>query len=256
MSKARMSMLLVLLLVCFGGIARGEEKELGVTLDVTYVSKYISKGKESYGQQGGVFSTIDLDFWDTGFGAWVRRRDPASSGYVNKARYEYAFYYGDTAFEGSNYAMKYKLGWTYKNYFDNARNVRNTQEFWYKFSWPKLLPWSLVPVYIAYYETPAGSGYDNRDIAGWHHSFGLNRKLEIADIPPITASAFVDYKDGLGGGNIDHDWSHATFGLSTKVRISDNLSFVPGLYHQVTMDKSVSSRKDITYCTLSMKYEF
>ena len=82
------------------------------------------------------------------------------------------------------------------------------------------------------------------------------RISETADLPPITASAFVDYKDGLGGGSIDYDWSHATFGLSTKFKIADNLYFAPGIYHQVTMDKSVSSRKDITYCKLSMKYEF
>lgn len=256
MIKARMCILLILLLAGLGDKVKGQEKNLGVIVDVTYVSKYISKGKESYGQQGGIFATIDFDLWNTGFGAWVRHRNPVSSGYVNKARYEYAFYYGNTAFDDSIHVMKYKLGWTYKNYFANARNIRNTQEFWYKFSWPKLLPCSLVPAYIAYYETPAGSSYDNRGKAGWHHSFGLRRKLEIADLPPITASAFVDYKDGLGGGSIDHDWSHATFGLSTKIRISENLSFDPGIYHQVTMDKSVSGRKDITYCKISMKYKF
>jgi hypothetical protein len=256
MVKTRMFILAVLLLAGADDKAKGEEKRIGATLEMTYVSKYVSKGRESYGQQSGIFSTIDLDFWGTGLGAWVRRRDPVSSGYVNRARYEYAFYYGSSAFEESIYAVKYKAGWTYKNYFDNARNVRNTQEFWYKFSWQNLLPWSLVPAYAAYYETPAGSGYGNRAAAGWHHSFGLKRRLEIADLPPITASAFVDYKDGLGGGSIDHDWSHATFGLSTGVRISEDLSFVPGIYHQVTMDKSVSRRKDITYCTLSMKYEF
>lgn len=246
----------MLLLAVFGSEIKGEEQKIGVTLDITYMSKFISKGRESYGQQGGVFSTIDLDLWDSGFGVWVRRRDPVSSGYVNKARYDYTFYYGDTAFESTKYTMKYKLGWTYKNYFDNARNVRNTQELWYKVKWPEILPWSFVPSFLGYYETLAGSGYNNRDTAGCHYSFGLERKLEFSDLPPLTASAFLDYKDGLGGGSIDHDWSHSTFGLSTDISISKNLSFVPALYYQVTMDKSVSSRKDITYCKLAMKYKF
>ena len=56
----KMSILSTFLLAGFCGMAKGQEKELGVTLDLTYASKYISKGKESYGQQGGVFSTIDL----------------------------------------------------------------------------------------------------------------------------------------------------------------------------------------------------
>jgi hypothetical protein len=61
--------------------------------------------------------------------------------------------------------------------------------------------------------------------------------------------------DGYGGAAVDHDWSYATFGASTKFQIADNLTFVPGLYHQVSMDDSLC-KKDVTYCKLSMKYKY
>lgn len=56
------------------GIAVAEKRELGVTLDLTYVSKYLSKGAESYGQQGALFKTIDVDLYGTGFGLRVKHR--------------------------------------------------------------------------------------------------------------------------------------------------------------------------------------
>jgi len=72
---------------------------------------------------------------------------------------------------------------------------------------------------------------------------------------PLYLSADFSYRDGLGGGSKDHDWSHATLGVSTKFKLADNLTFVPGLYHQISMDDSVCKR-DVTYCKLSMKYKF
>ena len=42
---------------------------------------------------------------------------------------------------------------------------------------------------------------------------------------------------------------------ATILKISDNVSFVPGLYHQISMDDSVCKR-NVTYCILSMKYKF
>ena len=65
----------------------------------------------------------------------------------------------------------------------------------------------------------------------------------------------IAYTDSFSSKAVDHDWSYATFGLATKLKLSKNLSFVPGLCHQISIDDSVSKR-DITYCKLSMKYKF
>jgi hypothetical protein len=77
----------------------------------------------------------------------------------------------------------------------------------------------------------------------------------MSEIPlPIHLSGEVAYTDGLGGAK--HDWSYATFGISTKLNIAENLSFVPGVYQQISMEKTINTKKDLTYCILSMKYKF
>ncbi len=252
------TVLIVVLLLCTVCVAKGEEKKLGVTLDLTYMSKYMSKGGQSYGQQGALFKTVDLDFWGSGFGLKIIHQEPTSSGYVGKSRFNYRPYYKNKVFKDTPYVMKYNIGVQYEHYYRLSSNKANTTWEWkFAFSWPKLLGCGLVPKYIAYYETPAHNNVKYRNKAGWHHSFGCLYNLDVPELPnPLILSAFIDYRDGLGGPSKDHDWSHATLGLSTKIKLSNNLTFVPGIYHQITMDKSISSRKDITYAKLSMKYKF
>lgn len=68
-------------------VAAGQEKEqgkeLGVTFDLQYHSKWLSKGAEAYGQQGALFKTLGLDFYGTGFGVEVIHRNAIGSVYVD-----------------------------------------------------------------------------------------------------------------------------------------------------------------------------
>jgi hypothetical protein len=244
-------------LLCCTGFARAQQGWLGVTLDTTYMSKYMVKGVEGYGQQGIVFETLGIDLWGTGFGLSLGHQGPTSAGYVDKSRFNYCVHYGSSAFGGESYETKYKLSWTYKNYYDRPRNVGNTEEWILGTSWPKILPVeNLTPFYIAHYEHPAGSNYDNRKTAGFVHRFGLGYDLPVSGLEnALHLSSEIAYRDGLGGPARDHDWSHSTLGISTRFNIADNLSLVPGLYHQLSMDDSVSKR-DVTYCKISVKYEF
>ncbi|MBC8469363.1 MAG: hypothetical protein H8D56_07815 [Planctomycetes bacterium] len=253
--------LIASLLLCAAVAAQAEDSQLGVTLDFTYLSKWMVKGSEGYGQQGALLKTIDLDLWGTGFGTAFTHREATASGYVDKERLEPALYYHNGLFSDDPYAIKYKVQWTYKSYPNRARDVGNTQEWMFAVSWPKILPDGLVPKYEAYYEYPAGSNYDNSDFTGWFHIFGLGYDLAVTPVLPemteqiLHLSVSIAYRDGLGGRAIDHDWSHVTFGLSTGVQITDNLVLVPTLYHQISMDDSVC-RNDVTYCKLSAKYKF
>ncbi len=238
----------------------GEEgkKELGISLELLYMSRYMSKGEQSYGQQGGLFETVDVDFYGSGFGVSVTHQSAISSGYVNKSRFNYHPYYKNTAFKDMPYEMKYNISTQYEHYYKiNSDNANTTWEWKFAFSWPKLLDHGLVPKYTAYYEYPAHNNDKYRNRAGWHHSFGLDYNLKVPELPsPLTLSAAIDYRDGLGGPSKDHDWSHATLGIATKVKLTDNITFAPGIYHQITMDKSIASRKNITYAKLAMIYKF
>lgn len=233
-----------------------EEKKLGVTLDLTYTSKWLSKGIEAYGSKGGLFKTIDLDFYGTGFGLNITHRNATSSGYVDQQRIDYRPYYKGSLFDDTRFLTKYDLSVGYESYTGLSRHKANTTYEWvYAFSWPKLLPGGLVPSYIAHYEYPAFSGDANHNNVGWVHRFLLGYGLNIPELPnPLNLSTEVAYYDGLA--NRVSDWAYFTAGISTKLNITKGLAFVPGLYHQVTFDDSISKHKDITYTMLSMRYVF
>jgi len=235
---------------------RAEEGKLGVTLDVTYLSKWLSKGVEAYGQQGALFKTIDVDLYGTGFGLKVIHRNATASGYVDKQRFDYRPYYKSSLFEGKSYETNYNISVEYEHYPGLSRHKANTTYEWINaFSWPNLFPYGLVPSYIFHYEYPAFSGDANRKNVGAVHRFLLAYDMSVSELPnPLHLTTEVAYYDGLA--NKVSDWAYFTAGISSKFRITDNLSFVPGLYHQVTMDDSISKRKDITYTMMSMKYKF
>ncbi|MFH1615584.1 MAG: hypothetical protein ABIG61_10945 [Planctomycetota bacterium] len=250
-------LLMVVILLNAANIAyAAEEKKLGVTLDLTYTSKWMSKGVEAYGAKGGLFKTIDVDFFGTGLGFQVTHRNATSSGYVDKQRFDFRPYYKGRLFDDESYATTYDISVGYEYYTGlDKRRAGTTFEWIFKFAWPNILPKGFTPSYIAHYEYPAGSGYTNSNVTGWVHRFLLSYDMNVFELKnPIKLSTEVAYYDGLG--NKVHDWGYFTAGISTKFNITENLSFVPGLYHQVTLDKSISEHKDITYTMLSMKYKF
>ena len=232
-----------------------QESKIGVTLDLTYVSKWLSKGVRAYGNKGGLFKTIDLDFYGTGFGIKTTHRNATSGGYVDNQRFDFRPYYKNCLFEDTAYLTNYNISVGYEYYPGLDRHRANTTYEWiYAFSWPELLPNGLVPKYIAHYEYPAGSDDNNRKITGWVHRFILGKNVYVQDFKnPLYLSGELAYADGLGG--VGHDWAYFTAGISTKFDITDNISFVPGLYQQISMEDTVNTNDD-TYVQLSMKYKF
>jgi hypothetical protein len=238
----------------------GEEqkKEIGVTFQLDYLSQWLSKGAPAYGEQGAVFSIIDLDFWGSGFGVQVIHRNAIGSGYVDKQRIDYRPYYKNILFKDKPYQTNYLISTEYEHYYGlNRHRAYTTWEWICSFSWPKLLPEGFTPTYVVHYEYPACENliYHYHSIEGWVHRFILGYDLKVPQLQnPINFSSEVAYTDGLG--RADHDWSYAVFGIATTLKINENMTFSPGIYEQVTMDKSVCPRKDVTYCILSMKYKF
>ncbi len=256
--KKEISIIIVSLILTAGPGQAEENKKLGVTFDLSYHSKWLSKGAEAYGQQGALFETIDLDFFGTGFGVQVIHRSATASGYVDKQRFDYRPYYKSVMFKDKSFQTNYMLSTEYEHYYGLDRHKAYTTWEWINsFSWPNLLPKGFTPTYIMHYEYPACSNarYTYHSMEGWVHRFILGYDLKVPELPnPLKLTSEVAYTDGLG--RAQHDWSYATFGLSTKFNINENMTFSPGIYQQITMDDSVSKRKDITYCILSMKYRF
>jgi hypothetical protein len=253
--KSILSAVAVLVITANAVYAEGEKK-LGVTFDLTYTTKWLSKGVEAYGSKGGLFKTLDVDFWQSGWGVRVTHRNATSSGYVDAQRFDFRPYYKGSFFDDASYLTKYDISVGYEYYPGLAREKANTTYEWiFNFSWPKLLPYGVVPSYIAHYEYPASGGDVNRKVAGWVHRFLLGYDFNVEALPnPLNLSTELAHYDGLG--NKGNNWGYFTVGLATKFDIAENLTFIPRIYHQTTLDEAISKHKDITYAMLSMKYKF
>lgn len=246
-----------------------EEKDLGITFDTTYVSRFIDKGFDCYeNNHSGIQPSIEVDLYNTGFGINVRWFRANSSGFENDEKLDYRVYYYNSFFEDEAYAMDYKITWIYHNFVDSSRRVANSQEIEAEFEWPELFPWRITPRYIVSSEWPAGSNYENHNEGGWVHIFGIGYDFSMASLlesgaeQDVHFSVDIVYNDGTGANcnahantGVDHDWSHAVYGISTSFEISDDLTFTPGIYYQTSMDDSVNT-SDEYWMSLSLTHKF
>ncbi|MHC4244924.1 MAG: hypothetical protein ACYSU4_21145, partial [Planctomycetota bacterium] len=80
-------LLIAAILLSIPCAAQAEEGKLGATFDVTYLSRWLSKGAEVWSEDGGIFETISLDLWGTGFGLGVTHLSATGGGWSDKQRF-------------------------------------------------------------------------------------------------------------------------------------------------------------------------
>ena len=260
------------LLVLVGVVRSADDGGLHGVIDFTYQSKYVWRGFDVFGDKSAMQPSIDLDLYGTGFGISAMGHRANSSGFENFERWDYTLYYYNRLFDGAPYATNYRVNWVYYNLPDNDKQDFDLQEIWTGFFWPELLPIKgLVPGYVLAHCWPSSSGsmVGARSVfggtaSGWAHIFMLDYGFSVGCLLPdkpeqvLRLHADVTYNDGVGPGgqNIDQDWSHAVFGVTTDFEMGGGFVLTPGVYHQVTMDKSVNPDKDETWVTLSVTYKF
>lgn len=262
MSKTKL-VLSMLVLSCLAGLVQAEERKLGVTLDTTYVSKYMWHGFNFYGHNNAaVQPSVDLDLWGTGFGATVWASWATESGSRNLEEFDYILYYGNRVFEDTPYSTDYTLSWLYYDYYDSASRGSDLQEMIAQVSWPSICPFGTVPSYTVGKLWPARSGAPAlKHIGGWVHVLALGYDLTLPGMLPDTPEQVVSlmadltYNDGYGVPLADHDWSHATLGASTAFSLAPNLDFTPGVYYQISMDDTVNPDDEV-WTSLSLTYGF
>ncbi len=250
--------------------------ELHGAINVTYLSRYIWRGITVFGKQSAILPSVDLDLYGTGFGVNVLGQKANSSGYELSEHWNYTLYYGNRLWESEPYATNYRISYVYYNYPKRSSHTRDSidlQELNGILSWPNLLGVKgLVPSYVLVKMWPSNSGSAvgansplGGTASGFAHIFMLDYGWAIPAIVPNTAEqvlnlhAEVVYNDGVSpvpAVNVDHDWSNAVFGISTDFPICKDLTFTPGVYHQITMDKSVNTEKSITWASAGLTYKF
>jgi hypothetical protein len=256
------------------GLVRAEVGELSGTIDLTFQSKYIWRGFDVYGDKSAIQASIDLDLFGSGFGVSLTGHMANSSGYtdggvslVNSERWDYMLYYGNKLFEDEVYATNWRMAYVQYNYPDTSSHTKSStdlSELQWVLSWPNAIPVDgLVPSYVLVKLWPYNSYSLGGGASGFAHIFMLDYGLSVAGILPDTDEQVLRlhselvFNDGVhpGGGNADSDWSNIVFGVETDFDLGNNLSFTPGLYHQVSMDDSVND-EDETWVNLGLKYKF
>lgn len=258
--KKKALFLATVVLLTSAGLTQAKDGKLGVTADVTYVSRYLWRGFDSYpNNHSAIQSSIDLDLFETGWGANVWWSRANTSGFENNEEIDYTLYYGKSLFEDKAYTTDYSIGWTYYYYPDEPRKAADMQEFFLNLSWPNVRCGGLVPSYTIVCTWPSEHESDVGDYGGWFHIFGLCYDLTIPDFcakakeQVLHLSAETIYNDGAYGA--DHDWSHAVFGISTSFDLSGCLTFTPAFYYQSSWDNSVDTQ-DEYWTSLSIEYRF
>jgi len=245
-----------------------QEKKLGITLDATYVSRYLWRGFDCYPKNHSAFQpSINLDLYETGFGINIWSSMANGSGFEDSKELDYTVYYYNSFFKDETYVTNYKVGWVYYSYPGVSRKTYNMQEIFTTFSWPKILPFGVVPSYTAAALWAAESNSDMRNCGGWFHIFGLGYDLNLPAVLPNTDKQVVHlsietiYNDGAYApcntkyASVDHDWSHMVFGISSPFTLSKNLTFTPGFYYQSSWEDSVNE-SDEYWTSLSLTYNF
>ena len=237
-----------------------EDSSLGVTLDTTWVSKYVWRGYDLFDDHAALQPSADVDLFGTGFSVNVWGSIPMGTGSNNQSgginqwqEYDYTLAYSHTFFEEERYAVEMGANYIYYH-FPKLNHKADTQEMGASVSLPNLVEIfgsALVPSYYMGKLWPTSSGVG--EVAGGYHSLGLGYDVAVPQTDlALSLSAEVAYNDGMFGA--DHDWSHATFGFSTSVPVGP-LEVTPFVYYQVSMDESVNDEDEI-YGGLSVSVSF
>jgi hypothetical protein len=242
-------------LLDFGGSLDG-------TVGVTYDTMYVWRGFRVFDNKSATHFLADLSLGNTGFGISVfghransGGKDPAGVRFEKLERWDYTLYYQNALFGGQNYVTNFRVGYVYYNYpHQNRAESTDLQEIHTVLSWPKILGIDgLCPSYVLVKLWPSYSDSPLPDASsGFAHILMLDYGFTVPGIIPqipehlIKLHSELVYNDGVTPTGEqptpDHGFSNAVFGVSTDLNLgSPNLVFTPGVFYQITLDKSKES---------------
>jgi hypothetical protein len=277
--KEKGILLAAVILLGTAGLAQAFDGLPQGVVDVTYQTRYLWRGFRVYGDKSAIQAGVDVDLYGTGFGVGAMAHRANSSEFENAERWDYTLYYQNALFAGECYATNYRLGWVYYDYPDQpargsmmAPNA-SLQELHAILSLPKICPKGVVPSYALVKLWPAESSTfsgakspfpGEGTASGWLHILMLDYGLPLVGLLPdvpeqiLNLHAELVFNDGFGpaGQDVDHDWSHAVFGVSTDIDLGHNFALTPAVYHQIRMERSLGGDHSETWATLSAKYKF
>lgn len=246
------SLAFALTVVLFVGTAStggGEDKKIRTIFDATLMSQLMDNGEEYYGEEGGFLQSARIDLWGSGWGVEVGHR-AATSGFEAKERYDYKVGYGQVLFAGQVHKLRAGIAWVYQHHNKGGHQYGDAREWSVNLDWSNRVPGGWVLSYQLSAEHGEGTGLSEADYC---HSFKVSRDLKIASLPnPLNFYVDAAYRDSLDGITA---WTHSTVGVSTALRLTENISVVPALNHQVSLS-DLLTKDGVTYGSVSVQCLF
>jgi hypothetical protein len=227
--------------------------DLGVTVDVTFMSKYIWRGFDRFDNKAAWQPSVDFDLGG-GFGASVWASYAGSSGAVDATEYNYTVYYGNSIFEDC-FKTDYTVGWRYYDFIDRpSKGVvdkvgADLQEVFVETEMPQLVGYGIVPHINYYYLWKAQSGGGVNVPSGSIIALGFDYNFTLQQAPdfPMTFMWDIVYNDGVGyDKTVDNDWSHMLWGLKTEFACPvTGGKITPAVYFQNSFESTVNNEDEL-----------
>jgi uncharacterized protein (TIGR02001 family) len=243
-----------------------------ITVDNTFVTKYIWRGFNVYGSKGAWQPSIDFAF-ENGFSANVWMSYPIGTGEndagsgINSdlTEYDYVLAYSNNIMEDV-YQTNYKVGWRYYDYTKTSTKDNDMQEVFVEFNMPNIIGNGLTPRGAVYQMWNSESGGDNSGAGGTIMSIGVGYDFTLEQAPeiPLNVTWDIVYNGGTGApteagyavGDVVHDWSHQVFGLSTVLDCpGTDGKIVPAIYWQNSFEDTVNENNEL-WAGLSFALDF
>ena len=263
-------LLAAVVLLGAAGFAQAQDEALGVTVDATWVSKYLWRGIDLLDDKGAFQPSVDVDLFGSGFSVGVWASYPTAVGDMNKTaanragasrvdatEFNYRVAYDMVLDEGEDWATAVMVQTVYRDFIDIHSEAADDVEVGVQIAMPNLCTAGFVPSYYVGKLWPAqgSASVGKADLPvgynGWVHIFGVSYDWTIEGLMPdtpeqvITLSAAAVYNDGFAGGAVDHDWSHALFGASTEFELGEGVSLIPAVYYQSSWEDTVNPEDDL-----------
>ncbi|MHC4552372.1 MAG: hypothetical protein ACYSUT_06350 [Planctomycetota bacterium] len=229
--------------------------EAAITVDATYVTKYIWRGYNVLGADSAFQPSVDLAVGNLSFNVWASYAN--GSGHVDATEYNYAVAYALSVAEDSAAKTDLSIGYRYYDFIKISSKTADMQEIFVEAAMPELVGGGVTPR-IAWYQMWEGDDGSNGvdKTAGAIFDLGVDYDFTLEQAPelPMTASWDVVYNDGVGG--VDHDWSHMVFGLATAYECEKTGgTFTPGIYYQCSWEDDINTSDEL-WAALSYSLTF
>ncbi len=258
----------IMMCVVVTGAVWAAEGKLGTDVDIAWASKYIWRGLDLGDNKAAFQPSINFDLWGSGFsaniwGSWLGGPTNGAESDLPTEELDYSLTYANALMTGDAAQVDYALTYTYYDYYTHSSSFADMQDLALALSMPKVFGESgFVPKYTVAYSwsgrpgpTPGAMGQRSSGPAGFVHVVGLDYNVQLGELP-VTFSAQATYNDGTYGDDVDHDWSHYVWGMSTSFKCPlTGAKVTPGIYYQTSVEDTVNP-DDEFWTTLSYKFSF